>query len=319
MNKQLLPVSLIIPVFNAESWIDSCLENIFSEKYLPDEIIIVDDFSSDKTVGLIESSRHHNNIKLIKHTKNKYAAQARYTGLKAAKNDYIVFLYVDDRLSKNAIFTAYNDIIERDLSFSIFNLFEIDGKNEKRRRMSFDWEIISGSDALKKTIFGWSIHGWGLAKKSLWLEAYQSIISELPEAFDADEIIVRFFLRSCDRIGINGSEYIITLNPRSTTQIIGNHHVSGLKSRVFLFDFYLHHGLVSYGQYAALYFDYANYFLGISRYLKWANYSSEINFYYESFRPPVKIQGNLGRYIICEIKKNYLLVKIIINYLKSIV
>lgn len=94
-------VSIIIPVFNAERFIEKCIQSLLQQTYPKIEIIIVDDSSTDKSY-LIAKSFENENVK-VSQQRNAGAAVARNTGLANASGDYIQFMDVDDFISPDKI------------------------------------------------------------------------------------------------------------------------------------------------------------------------------------------------------------------------
>lgn len=103
-------ISLYIPCFNAEKTIAQCIAAVLNQTYPPQEIIIVDDGSTDNT-ALIASGY---NAQIIKHRKNLGLAESRNTGVSNSKYEYIASLDADcvpdldwiEKLTKN--FASYN-------------------------------------------------------------------------------------------------------------------------------------------------------------------------------------------------------------------
>jgi len=90
-------VSVTIAAYNAEKWIESCLNSIFSQTYPQDliEIVVVDDGSADKTKEILQGLvSGHQNLKVISQ-ENKGTAAAHTVGLKAAHGKYIFVLSHD--------------------------------------------------------------------------------------------------------------------------------------------------------------------------------------------------------------------------------
>ena len=94
-------VSIIIPVFNAESFLSETIKSAISQSWENKEIIIIDDGSSDCSLEIAKQFENHW-IKIFSQV-NKGASSARNYGLKEAKGEYIQFLDADDLLSKNKI------------------------------------------------------------------------------------------------------------------------------------------------------------------------------------------------------------------------
>ncbi|MFP5520690.1 MAG: glycosyltransferase family 2 protein [Bdellovibrionia bacterium] len=88
-------VSVIMPAFNSEKTIAQSINSVLKQTYKEIELIIVDDFSSDRTVEII-SSFNDSRLRLVKNVTNVGAAVARNYGIEMAKGRYISFLDADD-------------------------------------------------------------------------------------------------------------------------------------------------------------------------------------------------------------------------------
>ena len=95
-----MKVSIIIPIYNVESYIANCLHSVFNQTYKDLEIILVDDCGTDKSMNIaMESINKYKSsfyIKVIHHKENKGLSAARNSGIKEATGDYIYFLDSDD-------------------------------------------------------------------------------------------------------------------------------------------------------------------------------------------------------------------------------
>jgi glycosyltransferase involved in cell wall biosynthesis len=96
MNKFPL-VSIIIPTFNAEEFLQDAIDSILEQSYKNYEVIFVDDCSTDSTVELEkEYVKSYSNFKLLKAETNGGPGKARNFGLKQAQGEYVAFLDHDD-------------------------------------------------------------------------------------------------------------------------------------------------------------------------------------------------------------------------------
>ena len=86
-------ISVIVPVFNGEKYIEEALQNIENQGSIDFEIIVVDDGSTDSTAKIVETWPKP--VQYI-YQYNQGPAQARNVGIKAAKGDFIAFLDADD-------------------------------------------------------------------------------------------------------------------------------------------------------------------------------------------------------------------------------
>lgn len=92
-------ISIVVPVYNAESYIKKTIEMVRRQTYTDWELILVDDASTDNSVGVIEEelvSQPDERIRLVRKEKNVGAANARNTGVDLAAGRYLAYLDADD-------------------------------------------------------------------------------------------------------------------------------------------------------------------------------------------------------------------------------
>lgn len=96
-------LQIIVPMYNAEQYVEECLESLLSQKTVfTYKVILIDDGSKDNTVNVVKEYLSDERISLIRQ-ENAGAAVARNTGLEEIRADYIMFLDIDDKLAVNAI------------------------------------------------------------------------------------------------------------------------------------------------------------------------------------------------------------------------
>lgn len=96
-------VSVIVPVYNVENYIDDCLNSIRQQTYTNFEIIIVEDCSTDNSDTAITPHLTDKRIKVIHHKKNSGLSAARNTGIDAATGEFIMFVDSDDIIDLNLV------------------------------------------------------------------------------------------------------------------------------------------------------------------------------------------------------------------------
>lgn len=96
-------VSIVVPVYNAQLYIEKCIESLVGQTYRNIEIILVNDGSTDKSEEIIsEYVRKDKRIKLI-NRKNSGVSAARNAGIAAATGKYIMFVDADDTVLENTV------------------------------------------------------------------------------------------------------------------------------------------------------------------------------------------------------------------------
>lgn len=94
-------ISVIIPVYKVEEYLDKCVESVINQSYKNLEIILVDDGSPDSCPKICDEwAKKDNRIKVI-HKSNGGLSSARNVGLDIAKGDYIMFVDSDDHIDNN--------------------------------------------------------------------------------------------------------------------------------------------------------------------------------------------------------------------------
>ncbi len=171
-------VSVIIPCYNAESYIGECIESVLSQSYKNIEIICVENNSSDNTLSVLTTylTKFPEKLVLLKETKPG-ASVARNTGLSVAKGEWIQFLDADDILLPEKIMTQLKLAVESDADMVVGNYSRTENSiTEKIVQIKDSWEgLIKGrlgftsSNLWKRTTLT-KVGGWDDIKSSQ--EAY---------------------------------------------------------------------------------------------------------------------------------------------------
>lgn len=124
--------SVIVPVYNSEPYIASCLDSIVSaSKNVEIELIVIDDGSTDSSSRIVkEYEARFNFIHLISQA-NAGPSSARNSGLSRAKGDYIAFVDSDDRISEN-FFAVLEPLCERKPDIVLFGYERISTGDQRR-------------------------------------------------------------------------------------------------------------------------------------------------------------------------------------------
>lgn len=150
--------SIIIPAYNAEEYIERCLDSVVNQLYDNYEIIVINDGSTDNTAEVIErkylKSGSERNIKLFT-IKNAGVSNARNVGLREAKGEYVIFLDSDDWIQPESLITLYQNIISSNCDILILN-YLINWGGGKIKKSSFikKEEIISSECAINYFVSG---------------------------------------------------------------------------------------------------------------------------------------------------------------------
>lgn len=103
MQKKNLRISVIVPVYNVEQYIDECVGSITNQTYKQIEIILVDDGSKDNSGKKCDKYAKEDDRIIVVHKENGGLSDARNAGLKIATGDYILFVDSDDYIVDDAV------------------------------------------------------------------------------------------------------------------------------------------------------------------------------------------------------------------------
>ena len=105
-------VSVIVPIYNVEKYLEKCIESIVNQTYKNLEIILVDDGSPDNCPAICDEwAQKDSRIKVI-HKKNGGLSSARNAGLEVSNGEYISFVDSDDWLDENTFEEVYNNFLK---------------------------------------------------------------------------------------------------------------------------------------------------------------------------------------------------------------
>lgn len=113
-------ISVIVPVYNVENFLEECLDSIVNQTFDDIEIICINDGSTDKSLDILNQYAQNDNRFTIVSQENAGHAVATNRGIKLAKGKYLYLMDSDDVLELIALEETYNFCEERDLDFVIF-------------------------------------------------------------------------------------------------------------------------------------------------------------------------------------------------------
>ncbi len=96
-------VSIIVPAYNVELFIEKCLTSILKQSFSNIEVIVVNDGSTDNTGKIVDNYIQHDSRARVLHTANSGVSAARNAGIKASTGDYLVFVDGDDYIAKDYV------------------------------------------------------------------------------------------------------------------------------------------------------------------------------------------------------------------------
>jgi glycosyltransferase involved in cell wall biosynthesis len=126
-------ITIIIPVYNAEKYIESCIKSVLQQTYTNLQIVLIDDGSSDKSKQICDEYANVDKRIEVVHKVNGGVSSARNSGIQITRGKYLCFIDADDVVNKNIIQMLYTNLISNnsDMSMCGHATVEIDYNTEK--------------------------------------------------------------------------------------------------------------------------------------------------------------------------------------------
>ena len=168
----MISVSVIVPVYNAERYLERCVKSIFAQTFTDYELILVDDGSTDGSGKMCDDYAQSNPQVCVIHQANQGVSAARQKGLDAANGQYVIFADPDDWVEPTMLEELLEVAINNDADVVIcdfwINSSEVTGdrKHQNPRALS--------SDSLLRQLISGELHGftWNKLYRSSCLRKY---------------------------------------------------------------------------------------------------------------------------------------------------
>ncbi len=226
-------ISVIIPCYNAEKYLDRCIKSVINQTYRNLELICIDDCSTDSTNSILHSYKSlDSRVKVYKNNHNIGLSATRNRGLKYCTGKYVFFLDSDDSITNDAFEQLSNFSKDKNLDIVLFNATQIE--NEKnfilKRQYTFD-KIITGKEVLCL-----AYNSNNLDFYPAWVNLYKlsflrkNKITFFENIYHEDILYTFIIFFKAKKVGlINKEFYNYYKNPNTiTTMKINSHHIESL-------------------------------------------------------------------------------------------
>ena len=115
MNKELDKISVIVPIYNADKYLERCLSSIIGQTYKNLEIICIDDGSTDDSLKICQNYRAKDKRIKVIHKKNEGVTVARKLGVKIANGEWVGFVDADDWIEPD----MYEELLKKAMLYNV--------------------------------------------------------------------------------------------------------------------------------------------------------------------------------------------------------
>ena len=217
-------ISVVIPVYNVEKYLERCVNSLTEQTYKNLEIILVNDGSHDNSGKICDELAEKDERIRVFHKENGGPSESRNLGIENSTGEYIVFLDSDDYILPECIETLYKDLVDHDADISCCNYFEV---YDLDRVTSFDEnesltdiKILTGRESSYDSIGDgrWNyMVVWGKIFKADIVKKYKFPVGRIHE----DAAITCNYFYPCNKITISSKKlYAHYLNREGIMQTI---------------------------------------------------------------------------------------------------
>lgn len=191
-------ISVIVPVYKAEQYLERCVKSILEQTYQNFELILVDDGSPDGSPILCDKWAEKDSRVHVIHKKNGGASSARNAGLKIAKGNWIAFADSDDWLNETALKTLYDLAKKYNVPMAIGGMRVAQKYTDTQAIAKQDAVVLSRTDLMSRFF---RLNGepdthrvWGIIVQRNILDGYTFIEGKMNE----DVEICYYLARKCE-------------------------------------------------------------------------------------------------------------------------
>lgn len=225
-------LSILIPAYNVENYIEECINSILNLN-IDYEIIIINDGSTDKTLKKIQKYKKYNYIKIISQ-ENMGISKTRNNLLKSATGKYIFFLDADDYINKENFIKLLNNLDNQDLILFNYNIYNNNTKKFKKNIFKSEFNLIKNNKekfieliCKRNDLYLWTF----LIKKEIITKKQ---IDFLPYLFEDLEFLLKiiYHTNTIEFIDLNIVNYRINRD----NQITKIHSYENISHRIIMSD-----------------------------------------------------------------------------------
>lgn len=177
-------ISVIVPVYQVENYLNQCIESIIEQTYTNLEIILIDDGSKDNCPQICDDwSIKDKRIKVI-HKKNGGLSDARNVGLDIAKGKYIAFIDSDDWVDSRYIELLYNSLIKSKADISACSIQKVyDADSVAPYNLNPKLQLVTPKEAIKDILYDrrFKTVAWNKLYSKKILEGERFIVGRIHE------------------------------------------------------------------------------------------------------------------------------------------
>lgn len=164
----MIPVSIIVPVYKAEAYLEKCFTSIEKQTFTDFEVVVIDDGSPDHSGAICDVWGRKDKRFRVYHQENKGIGEIRQIGITLARGEYIVWVDADDWIREDLVEKVIHTARQEEADIVVFGASCVEEKGKER---SLVWQNQSAKEWRRATILGKQALLWNFSvRRELWEE-----------------------------------------------------------------------------------------------------------------------------------------------------
>jgi len=225
MNENVL-VSIIVPIYKVENYLEKCLESIIAQTYNNLQIILIDDGSPDSCGEICDEYALKDSRIIVIHQKNMGLSAARNAGFEKVLGKYIGFVDSDDYIANDMYESLVNAIEKYDTDISMCSYYKVDNNVvSKPEYPEIKDRIYTKNEALKELLIDHKIQNY------VWNKLYRKELFSnvsFPEGKEFEDIATIFYIfeKINSIVKINKTQYFYVTRPESIVNDVSRKRIN---------------------------------------------------------------------------------------------
>ncbi|MDD6012218.1 MAG: glycosyltransferase family 2 protein [Oscillospiraceae bacterium] len=207
MNHIMPLISVIIPVYKTQPYLEKCVRSVMEQTYKNLEIILVDDGSPDQCPEICDRLASNDSRIFVIHKKNGGLSDARNCGMAASRGEYLFFIDSDDSITHNAVEILFSKAIETDADIVCGDYLCV---NENAEVMNHGLDYTNAEMTFEEAIDYFAMKSWGAWGKLYKKDVHKDILFPTGKIHE-DEAIMFDLLSRCRKIALVEDEIYLYL------------------------------------------------------------------------------------------------------------
>ncbi|MEK6266349.1 MAG: glycosyltransferase [Clostridium sp.] len=146
-------ISIIVPVYNVEKYLNKCISSILEQSFTDFELILVDDGSKDNSGRMCDGYKDEDSRIRVIHKENAGLSAARNIGIETSEGKYLTFIDSDDFIHPNMLEILYNNILENKADISVCDHYLVyEGKEVAKELGDNNITLYTNIEGVKKIV-----------------------------------------------------------------------------------------------------------------------------------------------------------------------